>query len=42
LIFGKRNFGVLDVSPAEVGVRLVKNGVVQFSGRLDLATGAFT
>ena len=42
ILFGKRNFGILEVSPAEARIRLVKKGATQFSGRLDLSTGAYT
>ncbi len=39
--FRKRNFGVLEVSSADATIRLFKKGVVQYSGHLDLASGAF-
>jgi hypothetical protein len=42
LIFRRRNFGVLDVTPAEAKIRLYKKGATQYSGRLDLVSGAFT
>ena len=42
MVFRKRNYGVLDVSPAEAKISLYKKGAIQYSGRLDLVSGAFT
>jgi hypothetical protein len=41
LFCNRRNFGVLEVSDIEVNVFLYKRSKVEYTGKLNLATGSF-
>ena len=42
ILFRKRNFGVLELSPTQAKVLLFKKGSLEYSGQLDLVSGAWS